>query len=507
MNRFLALALALALAVPAAAQQKGTAGRLGGVAPFLDELTVAVVRIDLTRLKAEALTARVRQLGDLDKGDVAKTHQELTKALEALSKAKVHELYMVFGLDGFPPSPASAEPFLVGPLGSEEAAKEAAETLQETFHEMVEPIGKAVVIGNELTRKRLHDLKPASHPGLAKGFAAAGDKSIQAVVLLPKSLRRSLEEVLPNLPEPVGGSIKPFTQGFSWATAGLDLTPKLSLQVTLQARDAESAKELAGLYHRVFKVLVKEERLRKELPNLERIGEMLAPRVQGNQLTVSLGDADLTAMLKPLVAKLRGAAARQQSINNLKQHALAMHQYLDDNKHFPTHASYDKQGRPLLSWRVLILPQIGEKELYDEFKLDEPWDSAHNKKLIAKMPQAFRNPRSKSAPGKTTYMVLVGKETMFPPGSKGLRIADVTDGTSNTILVVEGDDDHAVTWTRPDDLRYDPQQPLRGLGGRKDGNFLAAFADGSVHAIARTIALDTLRALVTPAGNEVVGDF
>jgi hypothetical protein len=208
-----------------------------------------------------------------------------------------------------------------------------------------------------------------------------------------------------------------------------------------------------------------------------------------------------------MAAKMRASATRMQSTNNLKQMALAMHNYLDVNKTFPAHASHDKQGRPLLSWRVHILPYVEQGALYKEFHLDEPWDSPHNKKLIARMPTIYHSPLSRAGAGKTTYLVPAGKDTMFPPGPKGLRIQDITDGTSNTIMMVEVDDEHAVPWTKPDDLRFDPRQPLKGLGSPRQGWFIAAFADGSVRVISRTINPQDLRGLMTPQGGEVIGNI
>ena len=86
------------------------------------------------------------------------------------------------------------------------------------------------------------------------------------------------------------------------------------------------------------------------------------------------------------------AARRAQSMNNLKQFALAMHNYHDTNGKFPAASSFDKDGKPLLSWRVHVLPYLEQAELYKQFHLDEPWDSEHNKKLIEKMPNVLASP-------------------------------------------------------------------------------------------------------------------
>ena len=102
------------------------------------------------------------------------------------------------------------------------------------------------------------------------------------------------------------------------------------------------------------------------------------------------------ATLLEAVQKVREAASRAQSQNNLKQFALAMHNYHSTYNHLPPAASFDKNGKPMLSWRVMILPFIEQDALYKQFRLEEPWDSEHNKKLLAKMPEVFASPDEKS---------------------------------------------------------------------------------------------------------------
>src|SRR5438270_7091043 len=122
------------------------------------------------------------------------------------------------------------------------------------------------------------------------------------------------------------------------------------------------------------------------------------------------------------------------SAGNLKNLALAMHNYIGEYGHFPPAAAYSKDGRPLLSWRVLLLPYLDEDKLFREFKLDQPWDSAHNKKLLARMPEVYAAPRGKTKEAHATfYQVFTGKGTVFE-GQRGTRIVDIADGTSNTIL-------------------------------------------------------------------------
>jgi Protein of unknown function (DUF1559) len=151
---------------------------------------------------------------------------------------------------------------------------------------------------------------------------------------------------------------------------------------------------------------------------------------------------------------------------NLKSIALAMHTYHGAHGHLPPAATYGKDGQPLQSWRVLILPYFREDEtdqLYKQFKLDEPWDSPTNKPLLAKMPWCYRDPWPNRAVDRTYYQVFAGPGTAFE--GKGLDLdRDFLANGQNTLLLVEGGD--TVPWTQPRDLVYDPDKPIPGLHQR-----------------------------------------
>jgi hypothetical protein len=208
-------------------------------------------------------------------------------------------------------------------------------------------------------------------------------------------------------------------------------------------------------------------------------------------------------------ARIEEAKRRMESVNNLKQLALATVNYSDTNRgFFPAHALYSTDGKPLLSWRVLILPYLDQEKLYKEFRLDEPWDSDHNKKLLAKMPKVFLQPGSPAGTTETFYQAFVGKGASFE-GKAGVRYpASFTDGTSNTILYVEAA--KGVPWTKPADLAFDPdpKKPLPKLGGHFRGGFNVAMCDVSVRFISKQVSDQTLRAAITRNGGEVLGqDF
>jgi hypothetical protein len=262
------------------------------------------------------------------------------------------------------------------------------------------------------------------------------------------------------------------------------------------------------------------------LPPMEDITQHLAPtvsaisRVENGWITesrgvipsgVEMGPATAAvgvALLLPAVQQAREAARRTQARNNLKQIGLAMHNFHDVYRHFPARSGRP-DGKGSLSWRVHLLPYVDAAALYDQFHLDEPWDSPHNKALIEKMPAAYQSPNDPdlNKQGRTRYLVPTGPGTAFENQTAKLRFQDVTDGTSNTILAVEASREAAVIWTKPDDLEIDFNDLLKGLKGGRTGGFQVLLADGSVRFISENINLDTLKALFTRAGGEVIGDY
>lgn len=143
----------------------------------------------------------------------------------------------------------------------------------------------------------------------------------------------------------------------------------------------------------------------------------------------------VAALLVPL--RMGSAASNASSLNNLKQIALALHNYHDQNQSFPPAVVTDAQGQPLYSWRVLLLPYLEQAHLYDQFDKSKAWDDPANIAISRQMISTFRSPHDAGlAPDGTNYFVVIGATTAFP-ADKPISLATILDGTSNTIAVVE----------------------------------------------------------------------
>ncbi len=184
----------------------------------------------------------------------------------------------------------------------------------------------------------------------------------------------------------------------------------------------------------------------------------------------------------------------EQDVNNLKQIALAIHNYLSVNGRFPPEY-LGPTGTPLLSWRVALLPYLDDQALYNQFDFSKAWDDPANIGLLSQMPAVFRTPLEAAGDTDTSYVSGVDPNSIFP-GSPGVTLLSITDGTSNTLLVGESVGS-AIPWTAPEDITLGACPILGGSGfsSNTNGAVPFAFADGSVKFLPDNIDCATLRGL------------
>jgi len=158
----------------------------------------------------------------------------------------------------------------------------------------------------------------------------------------------------------------------------------------------------------------------------------------------------LIALLLPAVRTSPGAARRSQCSNNLKQIALALHEYHDTYGSFPPAYTVDSAGKPLHSWRTLILPYMEQKSLYEKIDLTKPWDDPANRVAYETSMQDYRCPSANAPKTHATYLAVVGPGACFN-GPVPRKLADITDKPGATLLVIEVPADRSVHWMSPSD--------------------------------------------------------
>ena len=219
----------------------------------------------------------------------------------------------------------------------------------------------------------------------------------------------------------------------------------------------------------------------------------------------------LIALLLPAVQQAREAARRSQCKNNLKQIGLALHNYHDVYGSFPPAYVADENGEPMYSWRVLILPYLDQQALYDSFDLSQPWDAPPNIDLLDRMPAVFRCPShgdEEDEGGITHYAGVTGENTIFQ-GAEPVQIADVTDGTSNTIMV--GEVAYAgIAWTAPVDINIEDNPDIGdpdGFSSDHVGGVHFLMTDGAVRFVSENIDSQTLENLYLRNDGNAIGGF
>jgi hypothetical protein len=206
-------------------------------------------------------------------------------------------------------------------------------------------------------------------------------------------------------------------------------------------------------------------------------------------------------LLVPCIERIPDGGPRLDSAYTLKVIGIALHTYHDVFKKPPPVVVRDKEGKPLYSWRILMLPYLEEKPLYEQFRLDEPWDSPQNLKLLEATPECYRVYWPDDPPGKTRYQLFTGPGTALEPGLPWPPSAE---------RLMAAESGQPVLWTKPADIVYDPNGPLPPLGagyaksirllcseiGVQHG-FNACFGDGRVRFVRDNADEQVLRGLIT----------
>lgn len=471
------------------------------VAPLLYDEAFLVVRVDLEKVQLQPLY----DLFDRSIGRGAfPSQRSMETFLAELRDARAKELYVVWGGD---------TGIWFVPLGDNAQAVEIKRALMANPLERLlpvelsEPLAGGIVAGRRSLLVHLRDLKAAPRPHLAAAIDATSDCTVQFVLLpIDANRQRAAEFKWPGLE---GDATRAATECMLWGSLGIDGPPQPRMKMAFEAQDAASVDRLDAALRQSIDPMVNDPAVHLNLALVEHLRAIFTWQRRGNRLSLDIDDraGELTVvargMVQPVVEPALEASARSVAMTHLRQIGIALFNHHDVFKKFPPPAILDPKGKPLLSWRVKILPFIDEGALYRKFRLDEPWDSPHNKQLLAEMPEVYQCPLAKVPDDHTVFLGPSGQGGIFS-NPQGISIRNILDGTSVTIAVVEVDDEHAVPWTKPQDWTHDPDEPAAGLGGHFRDRFLVEACDGATHAIPLDIDPHAMRGLISHAGREMV---
>ena len=372
----------------------------------------------------------------------------------------------------------------------------------------------SILGGTAAQIEQAKSIVPVERPRLTAAWQEFGGRDAGVMLIGSDDTRRAVRELLPALDAPFetidGKLVADHVLGLG---VSLDLPREVDATISIQTTNNKTAEVIVDALTSGKEMLIADESEYSAL--VPKIGiaaiKNVTPRVDGTDVVLDLkplltDKLVLASMLEPA----RMGNQRTQRLNNLRQVILAMHNYESANRSWPAYANFDDDGKPLLSWRVHMLPYVEQNELYQQFKLDEPWNSSHNIKLVKKMPPVYADPSRKTRvindAGRTTMVVPRAETTMFH-SNEGIEFKEITDGSSNTIAIVNVIPERAVVWTQPVDWDVDMNNPVDGLfsdQAPKEATF--ARADGSVGTFFADTLSKTIKAMLTRAGGEIVVD-
>lgn len=457
---------------------------------YLDSKTVAVGWLDLRKLDMPEVAQFLRQVRMTEMND--EDQKRLASLQQALLQLDVTRVYWIAEGNDLARGPRT----VVVPTKKAQAAALVLAAINGGETSQTIDDGEVVLTGEQRVIEALQRKEGDVSASLSDAIAACDGPHGLAAQIPPGVLGQAIQfaqTLWPSEPAALARAAEAAVTVRGLSFSG-DL-PVANAKLQLHSKSPEGAQQVVDLLNKLAK-----QRLGDE-------SDLFAMRRVESTAVLEMKDSKTAVAQLLALRKLSGASAASV-MNDLKQIALALHNYHDVYGRFPPQSLVDKNGKRLLSWRVLILPFLDQSELYDQFRLDEPWDSEHNLKLARQIPPvyAIRDAVADEDRWKTQIVAPMTPSSAFGRPGPPIRIRDVTDGTSNTIWFVRADVRKAVPWTKPADLPIDADDPFSSIAGADAEHFLASYIDGSARAISRKVSKKTLHLLFSINDGEVIDD-
>ncbi len=353
------------------------------IAPFIDDQTFAVARLDVSRIDVGAFFNKALEFFSDDSKINAAILEEVQVPLNAAKvmvfqwqqvflQAGGKEIYGVYSMNDVPYffvvvplKPGADVPMLKSWLATVTKGLDVGEIGQEQ-------IGNMLVVGEKATIERIQRLSVASRPELADAFAAAGDAAVQILLLPTPDQRRVIEEMMPSLALPNGEiPSTTLTKGIRWLAAGVNLPPQMSLNVRAKSQDAQAARNLKHFIDQFYAYIGSIPEVQQELPQMNRLLDRVRPSVKEEQVVLTLNTQKMDSLFdeirQSILPVFQEEICRDQCARQLRRigNGLAMYHNDNDGKNPPTlKPLVDEEGVPSES---LICPAVrarGGKEIY-----------------------------------------------------------------------------------------------------------------------------------------------
>ena len=351
------------------------------------------------------------------------------------------------------------------------------------------------------------DTKKTKRTDIVQGFDDMGSLPFGAMLFPSKDNPLDLAKIFPSLKRANGKEheVHGILNGLKLVTLGMYLDP-WRIQMVIQTEDKELANDLHKSILKAIQSIPDLVQAQVEEVGKDPVFKALAAMVKSvsimdDKVTIVITDFDPYFEIAARINEQNQAkVAAAQSMGNVKNIATALLAYHKDKGKFPPAATLSKEGKPLLSWRVQILPYLGHNLLYKQFKQNEPWDSEHNKKLIRRIPPSFRETQDDLNKGTTPFQAPVGLATIFPPGGTGTNSIQIINELSNTIMIVKVPEDKSAIWTKPEDWEIDVNLSAKDLLKGFTNAIVFACADGEVKTMPLKVAENNIKSMLAIEG-------
>ncbi|MEL7497284.1 MAG: DUF1559 domain-containing protein [Planctomycetota bacterium] len=490
---------------------------------LVDDEVVGVFYIDLEQIDVSLATEKLTEIGAIN-GPERRLIKRSVKYLKKIAEAGAQSICCPVRLTDW----SSGGPAFVVELEKSSDS----EKVKSAIEEWMKTNSMTFPLKTRLQENRLFigatdaQLNSLSNPGENQRqfdtsmWSSLGSGTVGLVLFGNPTSRRIVHEVMPELEEPLSAITgEMIAENIQWAGFQLDLSEKqFGFRLAIQTTDDDSANAIkqattAGLVAMIQKLRGKSAE--SQTPSKTAIGELttaLTPAVNNKQVLLELNADDpkfssLANPLKELLGNIGEGAVRRTRLQRLRTLALGMFNFESARSAFPPLYSVDDEGKPLLSWRVHILPFAGELELYNKFKLNEPWDSENNLPLVKEMPSFYWDPAPASfdnnQKGWTSFQAPQGTGFILKAGEPS-KLSEIIDGTSNTLMFVTVAPKHAVAWTKPADWKVDLEDPTAYLKQKGRTAVEVVVGDGSTTAIPLTKSVKFWRLMLLAADGEVM---
>ncbi len=464
--------------------------RHAGVQDFVDSQTVLFGWISLADLDLRELANFLNEAG-IQQID-AREMSRVQAVRETLISLDVERIYVIADMVSLTSGPVQ----IVIPTDKQQSVKLLMSTMIDGSSYELEEAPGAVLGGTAIGLKLLKDRQGEPSDRLQNAIAACqGDHGL-AFATPAYLLMQAMDVLKSAISEDDAGELAETAEALAqvqWLALSGSLPPN-SMRFQIHTQSKSAAEQL-----KLFVAKTTADRAETALP------------LETDQDSVVLATDNISESLQMMTIlrkAIYGGGSPQQQ-NAMKQIALALHNYASANRHFPPQSLVSDDGKRLLSWRVLILPYLEQGvSLYQQFRLDEPWDSPHNLQVAQTIPAVYRSMDVELRPAengaaRTRILAPLTKDSVFGRPGEPISFRDITDGTSNTIWFVQTYPEQAVIWTKPDDLIVDPENSLQSILGNMEG-FHASYVDGSVHYFTDELKSQILDALLSISGGEVI---